>query len=47
MRTLKAVLNSIKNTENGGETEKCLTAIIVVNLPKLVNNDIDLFKAIT
>lgn len=47
MRTLKAVLNSIKNTQNGSETEKCLTAIVVVNRPKLVNNDVDLFKAIT
>ncbi|CAD8044294.1 unnamed protein product [Paramecium primaurelia] len=47
MRTLKAVLNSIKNTRNGTEQEKCLTALIIVNQPKLVKNDIELFKAIT
>lgn len=40
MRTLKAVLSSISNAKIGTESEKCLSAIIIVNKPKLVNHDI-------
>ncbi|CAK86503.1 unnamed protein product (macronuclear) [Paramecium tetraurelia] len=47
MRALKAILSAAKNMYEGYEEEICLTAIINVNKPKFIPNDVDLFMAIT
>lgn len=47
MRALKAILSAAKNMYEGYEDEICLTAIINVNKPKFIPNDVDLFMAIT
>lgn len=47
MRTLKAVLNTAKLLYDGTEETICLTSLIRVNKPKFLENDHQLFIAIT